>query len=199
MQTVLKITQTHHHYTIMNTPKLSLQEQINALLPQTQCTRCGYQGCEPYANALANDKAAINQCPPGGDDTIQALAKLLNKAVSPLNPKFGDYQTLHVARIVEKDCIGCTKCLIACPVDAILGASKMMHTVITDECTGCELCLSPCPVDCIIMETTEKKYNPSLARHRYQAKQQRLLFLQQQQRERANKKKLILKAMIKGK
>ncbi len=183
----------------MNTPKTNLPEQINALLPQTQCTRCGYQGCEPYANALANNEVGINQCPPGGNTTIQALATLLNKEIKPLNTKFGEYQPPSVAIIIEQECIGCTKCLIACPVDAIIGVSKMMHTVITEECTGCELCLPPCPVDCIVIETTEKKYNPILARQRHQEKQQRLMVLQQEQRERTHKKKVALMAMMKAK
>ena len=174
-------------------------EKINSLLPQTQCTRCGYQGCEPYAEALANNEADINQCPPGGDKTINALATLLNKSVKPLNPNFGAYQLPHIAVIIEKDCIGCAKCLAVCPVDAILGASKMMHTIITDECTGCELCIPPCPVDCIVMETTERKYKPSLAKQRYQAKQQRLIFLQKEQQERNKKKKAALMAMMKAK
>ena len=100
-------------------------EQINNLLPQTQCTRCGYQGCEPYAEALANNEADINQCPPGGDETINALATLLNKRIKPLNSKFGEYQPPRLAVIIEKDCIGCAKCLVVCPVDAILGASKI--------------------------------------------------------------------------
>ncbi len=174
-------------------------EKINNLLPQTQCTRCGYQGCEPYAEALANNKADINQCPPGGDETIHALATLLNKSVKPLNPKFGVHQLPHIAVIIEKDCIGCAKCLAVCPVDAILGASKMMHTVIADECTGCELCISPCPVDCIVMEATEKKHNPSLAKQRYQARQQRLFFLKKEQQARIKKKKAALMAMMKAK
>ncbi len=173
-------------------------EKINALLPQTQCTRCGFQGCEPYAKALANNEVDINQCPPGGDKTIHALAHLLDKTIKPLNPKFGEYQLPHVAVIIEKDCIGCAKCLVVCPVDAILGASKMMHTVIADECTGCELCISPCPVDCIVMEVTEKKYKPSLAKQRYEAKQQRLISLKEEQQARTKKKKAALMAMMKA-
>lgn len=182
----------------MSDLKVNLQ-QINALLPQTQCRRCSYQGCEPYAQALLNNEADINQCPPGGDKTIQALARLLNQAVKPLNPKFGQYQTPRIAVIIEKDCIGCTKCLPACPVDAIVGASKMMHTVISNECTGCELCLAPCPMDCIVMETTEKKYSILVAKQRYQAKQQRLDYLQKQQKQQANQQKSALVAMIKSK
>jgi len=124
---------------------------INALLPQTQCTRCGYQGCLPYAQAIARGEAEINQCPPGGQTTIAALAQLTGRAALPLNPANGVEKPREVAFILEEHCIGCTKCLPACPVDAILGANKRMHTVIAIECTGCELCIAPCPVDCIVM------------------------------------------------
>lgn len=124
---------------------------IDALLPQTQCTRCGYQGCLPYAEAIASGQAEINQCPPGGQATIARLADLLGRAKMPLNPVHGSEQPRTVAYILEEHCIGCTKCLPACPVDAIVGAHKRMHTVIVAECTGCELCIAPCPVDCIVM------------------------------------------------
>lgn len=126
-------------------------EQINALLPQTQCAQCGYPGCRPYAEAIAKGEADINQCPPGGDAGIRALADLLGREPKPLNPENGSEQTRTVALIDEQTCIGCTKCIQACPVDAILGAAKQMHTVIAAECTGCGLCLPPCPVDCIDM------------------------------------------------
>lgn len=124
---------------------------IDALLPQTQCTRCGYDGCLPYAQAIANGEAAINQCPPGGAATIEALSALTGRPPLPLNPENGTEKPREVAFILEEHCIGCTKCLPACPVDAILGANKRMHTVIAIECNGCELCIAPCPVDCIIM------------------------------------------------
>jgi electron transport complex protein RnfB len=124
---------------------------IDALLPQTQCTRCGYTGCRPYAEAIAAGEAGINQCPPGGQATIEALAQLTGRAALPLNPATGVEKPREVAFILEEHCIGCTKCLPACPVDAILGANKRMHTVIAIECTGCELCIAPCPVDCIVM------------------------------------------------
>ncbi|MBS0378387.1 MAG: RnfABCDGE type electron transport complex subunit B [Proteobacteria bacterium] len=124
---------------------------IDALLPQTQCTRCGYPGCRPYAEAIARGDAAINQCPPGGAATIGALARLLGRAVLPLNPDNGLEGPALVAVIDEAACIGCAKCLPPCPVDAILGAQKLMHTVISALCTGCELCVAPCPVDCIRM------------------------------------------------
>jgi len=124
-------------------------ERIDALLPQTQCTRCGYAGCAPYAAAIAAGEAAINQCPPGGAATIAALATLLDQPVLPLNPVHGTEAPLQVAWIDESRCIGCAKCLAPCPVDAIVGAAKYLHTVLVDRCTGCELCLPPCPVDCI--------------------------------------------------
>jgi electron transport complex protein RnfB len=126
-------------------------EQIDRMLPQTQCGQCGYAGCRPYAEAIASGEAEINQCPPGGEAGIQALASLLSRAALPLNPENGVTQPARIALIDEQACIGCTLCIQACPVDAILGASKQMHTVIADECTGCELCLPPCPVDCIDM------------------------------------------------
>ena len=126
-----------------------LVDNIDALLPQTQCGQCRFIGCRPYAEAIANDEADINQCPPGGKATIQALADLLGKTAQPLNAEFGVEKPKLLALINEAECIGCVKCIEACPVDAILGASQLMHTVIASECTGCELCLPPCPVDCI--------------------------------------------------
>ncbi len=126
-------------------------EQINALLPQTQCGQCGYPGCHPYADAIAHGKADINQCPPGGMTVISCIADLLQREPKLLNPDNGIETPRSVAVIDESLCIGCTLCIKACPVDAILGASKQMHTVIASECTGCDLCLPPCPVDCIEM------------------------------------------------
>lgn len=124
-------------------------QAIDALLPQTQCCQCGYAGCQPYAAAIARGTAPINQCPPGGSELIAELALLLDTAAPPLNKKFGITAAPAVAVIDEALCIGCTLCLPACPVDAIVGARRMMHTVISAECTGCGLCLPPCPVDCI--------------------------------------------------
>ena len=124
-------------------------EQIDALLPQTQCGQCTYPGCRPYAEAIAAGDADINQCPPGGEVTIQALADLLGKDAKPLNPEHGEHAEKTVVVIDEQVCIGCTLCIQACPVDAILGAAKQMHTVIEKECTGCDLCIPPCPVECI--------------------------------------------------
>ena len=126
-------------------------DQINAVLPQTQCGQCNFPGCRPYAEAIAAGEADINQCPPGGETGIQALADLLGVEVLALNPENGEEQPKAVAVIDEQICIGCTLCIQACPVDAILGTSKLMHTVIEAECTGCDLCLPPCPVDCIEM------------------------------------------------
>lgn len=127
----------------------SLVNRIDAILPQTQCAQCGYPGCRPYAQAIANSQADINQCPPGGADGVAALANLLGRDVIPLNPHYGEEKPVALAFIREPECIGCTLCIKACPVDAIVGAAKLMHTVIADHCTGCELCLPPCPVDCI--------------------------------------------------
>ncbi len=125
-------------------------DQIDALLPQTQCGQCTYPGCRPYAEAMAKGEADINQCPPGGEATIMALADLLDVEFKPLNAEHGEVKTLPtIVRIDEQVCIGCTLCIQACPVDAILGAAKHMHTVIESECTGCNLCIPPCPVDCI--------------------------------------------------
>src|SRR5690606_18056584 len=130
-------------------------EQIDALLPQTQCGQCGHPGCRPYAQAIANGEA-INKCPPGGQATINALADLLDVEAPSLDAEHGEHLDVkRVAFIREDECIGCTKCIQACPMDAILGAAKQMHTVIADECTGCDLCVEPCPVDCIDMIPVE--------------------------------------------
>jgi electron transport complex protein RnfB len=130
-------------------PGHNIADRIDAILPQTQCEQCGYHGCRPYAEAIARGEAPINQCPPGGDAGIAKLAALLQQPVLALNAEHGVEKPRTLARIVEADCIGCTKCIQACPVDAIVGASKLMHTVIADDCTGCELCVPACPVDCI--------------------------------------------------
>lgn len=127
-----------------------LVEQIDQILPQTQCGQCGFPGCKPYAQAIA-DGDDINKCPPGGDATIKKLADLMGVEAKALDSAHGVADIKKVAFIREDECIGCTKCIQACPVDAILGAAKQMHTVITDECTGCDLCVDPCPVDCIDM------------------------------------------------
>lgn len=129
-----------------------LVAKIDAILPQTQCGQCGFPGCKPYATAIANGEADINQCPPGGDAGVRALSDLLGVEYKPLNAEHGAPKPKSVAMIDENTCIGCTLCIQACPVDAILGAAKHMHTIISSECTGCELCLAPCPVDCISMQ-----------------------------------------------
>jgi len=150
-------------------------DDIDALLPQTQCTRCGYNGCKPYADAIAGGAAEINQCPPGGSATIVALATLLHREPLSLNPANGVEGPTLVAQIDESVCIGCTKCLPPCPVDAIVGARKQMHTVIYELCTGCELCVVPCPVDCIKMVQRESLADapmaptPDLNRERFHA------------------------------
>jgi electron transport complex protein RnfB len=145
--------------------------RIDALLPQTQCTRCGFAGCAPYAEAIANGDAQINQCPPGGSATIRALAALLGRPALPLNPVHGTEAPPRTAWIDESRCIGCAKCLAPCPVDAIVGAAKFMHTVLSERCTGCELCLPPCPVDCILLvdEPAPAASQPAQNRARFAA------------------------------
>lgn len=156
-----------------------LADRINQLLPQTQCTKCGYQGCLPYAQAIANEGVAINRCPPGGDAGIAKLAQLLELPVLKLDATCGEHVPLQVAVIEEQFCIGCTLCIQACPVDAILGANKFMHTVIETDCTGCELCIAPCPVDCIKMVPVEPERlwttaDATHARARYESHQARI-------------------------
>jgi electron transport complex protein RnfB len=161
-------------------------DEVDALLPQTQCTRCGYSGCRPYAEAVVAGAADINQCPPGGAATIDALAALLGRPALPLNPACGAEGPALVAEIDEAACIGCAKCLPPCPVDAIVGAPKQMHTVLAALCTGCELCVAPCPVDCIRMLPRTPLAGPAPAaadnRMRYEARNTRLAA---QARERA--------------
>jgi len=151
-----------------------LAERIDAALPQTQCTKCGYDGCRPYAEAIAKGEADIDQCPPGGDAGVAKLAALLDRAVKPLNPVHGEYRPPQVALIDEALCIGCVKCIHACPVDAIVGASKRMHTVIAAWCTGCELCIPPCPVDCISLVPVAELPDPDLSRSRHEFRAFRL-------------------------
>jgi electron transport complex protein RnfB len=144
-----------------------LVERIDALLPQTQCARCGYGACLPYAQALAQGQADINRCPPGGGGGIVALAGLLGRSPLPLDPSCGREQPVRVAFIDAQACIGCARCLPACPVDAILGASHFLHTVLERECNGCELCLAACPVDCIEMRPRQAEHEaPSAAANR---------------------------------
>jgi Na+-translocating ferredoxin:NAD+ oxidoreductase subunit B len=159
--------------------------RIDALLPQTQCTRCGYAGCLPYSAAIASGEAPINQCPPGGRATIEALAELLGRDDLPLNPANGVESPPRVAWIDEERCIGCARCLPPCPVDAIVGASKYLHTVQSDRCTGCELCLAPCPVDCIEMRPgpAPGPNQASLNRERFFAHTERLARRARERRE----------------
>ncbi|MDP1535681.1 MAG: RnfABCDGE type electron transport complex subunit B [Burkholderiales bacterium] len=168
---------------------------IDALLPQTQCRQCGYSGCRPYAEAIAAGAAAINQCPPGGSELIAELAALLGMATMPLDSARGVTAAPAVAVIDESVCIGCTLCIPACPVDAIVGARLLMHTVIAAECTGCALCLPPCPVDCITMVPTgvqRKRESQQAAsaglRERFLAHQQRLATRRADQHGKANAK-----------
>ena len=151
-----------------------LARRIDALLPQTQCTRCGYDGCRPYAEAIAAGSADIDRCPPGGDEGVARLAGLLGRVPKPLDPECGEYTPPRVALIDEAACIGCTKCIQACPVDAVVGASKRMHTVIAAWCTGCELCIPPCPVDCIAMEPAAALPDADLSRARHELRAMRL-------------------------
>jgi len=157
---------------------MTLADRIDALLPQTQCEQCGYHGCRPYAEAIARGEAPINQCPPGGAAGIAKLAALLDRPVLPLDPEHGIEKPRTLARIVEADCIGCTKCIQACPVDAIVGAAKLMHTVIADDCTGCELCVPACPVDCIVLlpmpEAQIDNAHADAARAHFQRRERRL-------------------------
>lgn len=181
----------------------SLAEQIDALLPQTQCRKCGYQGCKPYAEAISQGQADINQCPPGGKQGIQQLAALLGVATKPLDPAYGIERPRLVAVINETECIGCTKCMPPCPTDAILGASKHMHTVIAELCTGCELCVAPCPVSCISMEISalppwNQEYAEQ-ARRRFHAKNRRLAALEVEKAERLNRQKQLLAKLNKPK
>lgn len=180
-----------------------LFDRLFAALPQTQCTKCGYPDCKAYATAMANAEALHNQCPPGGQEGVLRLAKILSKESLTLNPANGDERPRPVAVIESKACIGCTLCIQACPVDAIVGASKQMHVVLKDWCTGCDLCIPPCPVDCITMISvtgdktgwdawTEDQAN--LAKDRYETRQKRL-----DREELDNTKRLAVKAQNKAK
>ena len=162
---------------------MSLADRILEVLPQTQCTRCGFPDCAAYADAIASGEAAINQCPPGGDEGIHRLAVVTSRAYLPLNPNNGVQAPRSVVWIDENWCIGCTLCIEACPVDAIIGTHKRMHTVIESDCTGCELCLPVCPVDCMLLENVSGEASgwdawsasaAEQARQRYAARQARL-------------------------
>lgn len=165
---------------------MSLVEQIDALLPQTQCTECGFNGCLPYAQALAKGSAPIDRCPPGGVETVLALGALLHQDATPFLEKVAHAERKPaLAFIHESQCIGCTKCIQACPVDAIIGSAKRMHSILTTECTGCGLCIEPCPVDCIEMQPVQSAtYDKALARARFNARAIRSL------REKQEKEKI---------
>jgi electron transport complex protein RnfB len=157
----------------------TLADRIDALLPQTQCEQCGFHGCRPYADAIALGEAGIDRCPPGGRDGIARLAALLDRPIVPLDTSRGIEKPRTLARVVEADCIGCTKCIQACPVDAIVGAAKLMHAVISDLCTGCELCVPACPVDCIALDPmpliqAEDRGHADSARFRFERREARL-------------------------
>jgi electron transport complex protein RnfB len=143
----------------------ALVERLDRLLPQTQCGQCGYAGCRPYAQAMASGEAGIDRCPPGGDAGARALAALLGRPALPYDRALGAHHPPEVALIVEADCIGCTKCIQACPVDAIIGGSKRMHTVVEPLCTGCRLCVPACPVDCIVMVAVAPDHGAAHAEH----------------------------------
>jgi electron transport complex protein RnfB len=172
--------------------------EIDHLLPQTQCGLCGYGACRPYAQAMAYQNEAINRCPPGGVSTLIALSELLQRDATPFIKEMQEKTKLPArAFIREEECIGCTKCIQACPVDAIIGTAKQMHTVIANECTGCELCIAPCPVDCIEMiaipaiADQAQRQKSELARQRYQFRQQRL-----EQQNDADKKQQLAKKLL---
>jgi electron transport complex protein RnfB len=174
----------------------ALADRIDALLPQTQCTKCGYAGCRPYAEAIAAGQAPINRCPPGGAAGIARLAGLLQRPALPLDPAHGIAQPLRVAVIDEALCIGCTLCIQACPVDAIVGSAKRMHTVLAAACTGCDLCLPPCPMDCIATVPVEPPRSwttadADAARARHAARSRRLLREQAQREDRLAAKALV--------
>lgn len=175
-------------------------ERIDALLPQTQCTQCGYAGCRPYAQALAAGQAPINRCPPGGRDGIHRLAALLGVPELPLDPACGVERPRRIAQIRPELCIGCTKCIQACPVDAIIGATRRMHTVIAELCTGCDLCVPPCPVDCIDMvEAADPAWSTAqadAARDRHEARRARLARERDADDDETRRKRSIVQAAI---
>jgi electron transport complex protein RnfB len=179
----------------------TLADRIEDLLPQTQCTKCGYPACRPYAEAIASGSASYNQCPPGGAEGVARIAELLGKPVIPINPVHGLERERPVAVIDESACIGCTLCIQACPVDAIVGAAKQMHTIIASLCTGCDLCVPPCPVDCIDMQAATpgrtgwaawSQADADAARARHDARTSRL-----QREKQENDARLAAKALAK--
>ena len=181
--------------------KFTLIERIDAILPQTQCGQCGFDGCKPYATAIAEGRADINQCPPGDNAGVQKLAAILNIAPKPLDTTYGHPKPKAVAVVDESQCIGCTFCLRACPVDAIVGAAKQMHTVLSEACTGCERCIAPCPMDCISMQEVAEPATPESqqqladrARERYHFRLQRLARDQQTHANKLQQKRVTASA-----
>lgn len=173
-------------------------ERLNELLPQTQCGQCGFKGCKPYAQAMLAGEADINQCPPGGDLGVEKIAHFLGVSAKPLNTQFGEHKPKSVALIDEETCIGCVKCIAACPVDAIVGAAKFMHTVIASACTGCALCLVACPIDCITLHplaTPDSAPSSLYAKQCYEAKLQRKEKEAQEKAERLRRQKARLNGM----
>ncbi len=172
---------------------MSLVKKVDALLPQTQCGECDYAGCLPYAEALVQGVAAINKCPPGGVETVKALGTLLEIDSTPyLDQARQNTRAPSIAVIREEECIGCTKCIKACPVDAIIGSAKLMHVILTQECTGCGLCVEPCPVDCIEMvDIPVADYEKERARERFHAKETRLLRLEHEQQQSYREKRIL--------
>jgi electron transport complex protein RnfB len=179
----------------------SLADQLENALPQTQCTKCGYPACRPYAEAMANGAASYNQCPPGGQEGVVRLASILGKPVIPLDISHGLERERPVAKIEEAYCIGCTLCIQACPVDAIIGAPKQMHSVISELCTGCDLCVAPCPVDCISMLPVTTGHTGWDAWSQSQADKSRQLYTLRNQRlireKQENDERLAAKAAAK--
>ncbi|MDD2759676.1 MAG: RnfABCDGE type electron transport complex subunit B [Methylomonas sp.] len=173
-----------------------LADRIDALLPQTQCRKCGFTGCKPYADAIAQGEADINRCPPGGRSGIAKLAELLGIAIKELDSTCGTEGPRMLAEINEAECIGCTKCIPPCPTDAIIGSSKQMHTVVAAECTGCELCIAPCPVSCIsLVPATNPIWtneDANRSRRRYQRKNLRLARQEAEKAERLARQKQLL-------
>ncbi|WP_347988497.1 RnfABCDGE type electron transport complex subunit B [Methylomonas sp. AM2-LC] len=183
----------------MNKP---LAEQIDALLPQTQCGKCGYAGCQPYAEAMSQNQADITLCPPGGGLLVEKLADLLGKDVE-IPTHLYEPQPRRVAVISETECIGCTKCIPPCPVDAIVGAAKFMHTVIAEQCTGCELCIAPCPVNCISMEISQlplrNAEDVQLSKVRFHTRNERIVKLEAEKTLRLQRQKQQLELLKKTK
>ncbi len=177
----------------MPNPKQQRLDKLDALLPQTQCRDCGYEGCRPYATALVHENAPIDLCLPGGVDTLKAIAHVLNKDPNPFMEEMATKTKPRQVMVIREDeCIGCTKCIQACPVDAIVGTGKWMHTIIETDCTGCELCISPCPVDCIDTRPLDKPWtraDQQKAKTQYQQRSARLLSLEQEKTRRYHEAK----------